>query len=69
MIIQTRYTVADRVFIRTESDAGRYVIRDGVSYCEANDPAEYNRQYTEGEIMNDDVDDSEALEILLGGAT
>ena len=37
--------------IRTYSDEGRYVVRDGVSYEEAVDPAQYNRQYTEGEII------------------
>lgn len=51
MIIQERFTINGREFIRTYSDAGRYVVRDGVSYGEANDPAEFNRQYTEGELM------------------
>lgn len=51
MIITERFTVNGRDFIRTYSDAGRYVVRDGVSYGEANDPAEFGRIYTEGELM------------------
>lgn len=51
MIITERFTISGREFIRTYSDAGRYVVRDGVSYGEANDPAEFGRIYTEGELM------------------
>lgn len=51
MIIQERFTIYGRDFIRTYSDAGRYVVRDGVSYGEANDPVEFGRVYTEGELM------------------
>lgn len=51
MIVQERFTINGREFIRTYSDAGRYVVRDGVSYGEANDPAEFGRVYTEGELM------------------
>lgn len=54
MIIQERFTINGRDFIRTYSDAGRYVVRDGVSYGEANDPAEFGRIYTEGELMPPD---------------
>ena len=32
---------------RTYSDRGFYVEREGVRYCEAIDPAECDRQYTE----------------------
>ena len=51
MIVQEHFDVNGRDFIRTTSDAGRYVIRDDVSYSEACDPAEFERQYTEGELM------------------
>lgn len=53
MIVQTYFVVNGRDFIRTVSDAGRYVVRDGVSYSEACDPAEYNRKYTEGDIIQE----------------
>lgn len=68
MIIQEHFDVNGHDFIRTYSDAGRYVVRDGVEYEEACDPAEFGRQYTEGDLIP--VDDSEAaeiLDILLGG--
>lgn len=70
MIVQTHFDVDGRDFIRTVSDAGRYVVRDGVSYSEACDPAEYGRQYTEGEVMPADeselADKAEAYDILMG---
>lgn len=68
MIVTENFKVGERDFIRTYSDAGRYVVRDGIEYSEACDPAEFGRQYTEGDLMP--VDDSEAAEILdiiLGG--
>ena len=40
--------------IRTYSDEGRYVVRDGISYEEAIDPPQFNRQYTEGDIIEYD---------------
>ena len=70
MIVQTHFDVDGRDFIRTVSDAGRYVVRDGVSYSEACDPAEYGRQYTEGDVMPADeselADKAEAYDILMG---
>lgn len=67
MIIQERYTVNGVDFIRTTSDSGRYVVRDGVEYEEACDPAEFNRQYTEGGLIPvDETGVEEILNILLG---
>jgi len=70
MIVQTHFDVDGRDFIRTVSDAGRYVVRDGVSYSEACDPAEYGRQYTEGDVIPADeselADKAEAYDILMG---
>lgn len=62
MIVQEHFIVGERDFIRTYSDANRYVVRDGVEYSEACDPAELGRTYTEGDIMP--ADESEAQEIL-----
>lgn len=62
MIVQEHFDVNGRDFIRTTSDSGRYVVRDGVEYSEACDPAEFGRTYTEGDVMP--VDESEAEEIL-----
>lgn len=58
-------------FTRTYSDAGRFVVREGVSYDEAVDPAKYGRTYTEGELMPVDDEEPEdeyatAGRILLG---
>lgn len=71
MIVQETYMLGDRQFIRTYSDANRYVVRDGIEYGEANDPAEFNRQYTEGNLMTDEEIESNAqeiLDIIFGGA-
>lgn len=55
MAIKTEhFDVNGRDFIRTTSDAGRYVVRDGVEYSEACDPAEFGREYTEGDLMPDE---------------
>ena len=68
MIVVEKFYVDGVEFNRTYSDEGRYVVRDGVSYGEACDPAEFNREYTEGEPMpEEEIDDAEALHILLGG--
>ena len=68
MIVQEHFLVGERDFIRTYSDANRYVVRDGVEYTEACDPAEYGRTYTEGDLMPaDDAEAAEILDILLGG--
>lgn len=70
-IITETFYINNREFTKTYSDAGRYVVRDGASYSEACDPAEFNRQYTEGEVIEDYNSSSEAEEIvniLTGGA-
>lgn len=68
MIVQEHFDVNGRDFIRTYSNEGRYVVREGVEYAEAEDPAEFGRAYTEGEYMPDDSNSDEILDILLGGA-
>lgn len=67
-IKKEHFEINGRDFIRTVSDSGRYVVRDGVSYEEANDPAELGRTYTEGDLIPDDeLPEAELLIILLGG--
>lgn len=71
MAIKTEhFTVNGRDFVRTYSDANRYVVRDGVAYSEANDPAEFGRVYTEGDLIpeteTDLADKAEAYDILMG---
>ena len=72
MIVQTHFDVNGRDFIRTVSDEGRYVVRDGVEYSEACDPAELGRTYTEGDLMPPEARmdtleaKAEAYDILVG---
>ena len=75
MIITEKITIRNRDFIRTYSDEGRYVVRDGVSYSEAIDPIGTGRVYTEGDIMPEEVTDmteveakAAAYDILVGEA-
>lgn len=67
MIKTEVYSLGGLSITRTWSDDGRYVVRDGISYDEANDPTELGRTYTEGDFIPD-PDPEEALSILLGGA-
>lgn len=71
MIKTENITINGKVFIRTYSDSGRYVIRDNISYSEAIDPIEFNRVYIEGELIADEEEKEEAsaaqiVDILLG---
>ena len=71
MAIKTEhFDVNGRDFIRTYSDASRYVVRDGIEYSEACDPAEFGRVYTEGDLIPeteaDLADKAEAYDILMG---
>jgi hypothetical protein len=69
MIKTETITVDGRELTRTWSDAGRYVVRDGVSYGEAIDPADLGRTYTEGDVMEDEATAEELLEIIVGGTS
>lgn len=70
MIVQEHFTVDERDFIRTYSDAG-FMIHGGSpegNYSEATDPAELNRTYTETDIpIEGGSEADEILSILLGG--
>jgi hypothetical protein len=73
MIVQETYELGGRQFVRTYSDAGRYVVGGDPpgAYAEANDPAELGRTYVEGELMPTDertdiADKAEAYDILMG---
>ena len=68
MIVTDNYeTRADGVLlVRTYSDRGRKIIRDGVTYDEAIDPSDSGRVYTESDEPTELTAD-EALDILTGG--
>lgn len=54
--------------VRTYSDAGKMIERDGVVYEEAIDPEDSGRVYTETEYTIDrELSAEEALDIILGG--
>jgi len=69
-IIQEHYFIGEQEFIRSYSDAGM-MIHGGMpegDYSEANDPAEFNRQYTETDIPIDTgkAEAEEIVDILMG---
>lgn len=53
MIKTENMTINGKAFVKTYSDSGYMVEREGIRYAEAIDPAEFNRQYTE---TNEPVD-------------
>lgn len=73
-IVQEHFIVEGIDFIRTSSNAGRYVVGGEPygEYTEACDPAEFGRTYTEGDVIPPDesdlADKAEAYDILTGGA-
>ena len=46
-VIDGKKVAEEKALIKTYSDIGMMIERDGVRYSEAIDPAELNRQYTE----------------------
>ena len=70
-IVTETYEINGRSFVRTYSNANRYVV-GGVpegAYTEANDPADANRTYVEGDVIEDNTelaDKAEAYDILMG---
>lgn len=47
MIVTENLTINGKAFVKTYSDSGYMVEREGVRYSEAIDPAEFGRTYTE----------------------
>lgn len=72
MIKTETLTINNKPFIRTYSDSGFMVEREGVRYSEAIDPAEFNRQYVEtdelieGEDMTEIEMKAQAYDIMRG---
>lgn len=59
MIRTETMTINGISFVRTYSDTGRKVERDGVAYDEAIDPADTGRTYTESSEMVGEDEESE----------
>lgn len=72
MIVTENMTINGKSFVRTVSDSGYMVERDGVRYSEAIDPAELNRQYTETDEPIEGMTETEqkalAYDIVMGVA-
>ena len=70
MIKTENLTINGKAFVRTYSDAGYLVERDGIRYGEAIDPAEFGRTYTEtdeqAEVMTETEEKAKAYDILMG---
>lgn len=47
MIVKENIEIGGREFVKTYSDGGFYIERDGEKYSEAIDPADIPREYTE----------------------
>ena len=47
MIVKENIEIGGKVFVKTYSDAGFLIERDGVRYSEAIDPADIPREYIE----------------------
>lgn len=62
-IITETFELGGRQFVRTYSDAGRYVVGGEPygKYAEACDPADLNRTYVEGDFIEDGEQESEEL--------
>lgn len=71
MIKTENVTINGKPFIRTYSDSGYMVERDGVRYAEAIDPAEFGRVYTETNEpieygMTETEEKAKAYDVLMG---
>ena len=67
MIVKENIEIGDRAFVKTYSDGGFYIERDGVRYSEAIDPAELGRTYTETNVPIEaeaELTVADALELL-----
>lgn len=62
MIKTEPLTINGKDFVKTYSDLGMMVERDGVRYSEAIDPAEFGRQYIETDEPIEKEEIEEAVE-------
>lgn len=73
MIVVENLNINGKAFVKTYSDCGYMVEREGIRYSEAIDPAEFGRTYTETDerIPYDEMTETEqkamAYDILTGG--
>lgn len=67
-IVQTNVTINGIDYLKTYSDQGMMIERDGIKYAEAIDPLGSDRTYfeTDEPIGGDEISDELALKIILG---
>lgn len=66
MIKTETITINEKEFIRTYSDRGFMVERDGIQYDEAIDPIEFDRTYIETETVTEASNYEKIIDILTG---
>lgn len=73
MIVKENIEIGGMAFVKTYSDGGFYIERDGEKYSEAIDPANIQREYTEtdepidsGEEQTEIEQKAEAFDYLTG---
>lgn len=66
MIRTENVTINGKQFVRTYSDSGCMIERDGVLYAEAIDPIDSGRVYTESDTPIE-LTAEEALDIIVNG--
>ena len=57
MIVKEEKAINGKPFIKSYSDKGFYIEREGVLYTEALDPAEFQREYTETDRPIEEVEE------------
>lgn len=67
MIVQTHFEINGREYIHTKSDAGRYVVKDGIAFEESYDLAELGKIFTEGKPIEHELEPFELFDIIFGG--
>lgn len=70
MLVTEDVAIGTRQLVRTYSDIGFFIERDGIRYTEAVDPVDSGRIYVETmeKIPDAELDDQEALGIIVGTA-
>ncbi len=65
MLVRENMEISGKAFVKTYSDAGFYIKRDGVRYSEAIDPANIPREYIEtDEPIEDDGEELTVADTL-----
>ena len=64
MIVTENLTINGRSFVKTYSDSGCMIERDGVRYPEAIDPAEFDRAYIETDELIETTDEATEADYL-----